>query len=170
MSESKSSKLDDVVDNISDRDIVSIDSHALYSPSQSATYAVSTINTYNSITSLNQDVSFSGNSIAVLPASAEITRDLRLIYRVDSPIQPTQATADLTRMRRWDAEPYEELNLTVTEKHCLLTAGDIVQLSSMYIWTERGIRRHLQSTARNGLGCSLESLTKYVNLTLGVMS
>tara|TARA_R110001592_G_scaffold28104_5_gene103739 strand:- start:103 stop:1638 length:1536 start_codon:yes stop_codon:yes gene_type:complete len=160
-----------VIDNITDRDIVSIDSHALYSPSQSATYSVSTINTYNSTTSLNQDVSFSGNSIAVLPASSVITRDLRLIYRVDSPIQPTQATADLTRMRRWDAEPFEELSLTVTEKHCLLTAGDIVQISSMYIY---GLREGSGDTYNQRramvLGVRWNPSKSTVNLTLGVMS
>jgi hypothetical protein len=160
-----------VVDNISDRDIVSIDSHALYSPAQSAIYSVSTINTYNSTTGLDANVSFSGNSIAVLPASTKITRDLRLVYRVDNPIQPTQATADLGRMRRWDAEPYEELNLTVTEKHCLLTAGDIIQLSSMYIY---GLREGSGDTYNQRramvLGVRWNPSQSTVNLTLGVMS
>ena len=90
-----------VKDHITDQDIISIDSHTLYSPTQSTVFSKSTIRTFNSTTGLIQDVSFSGNSIPILPTSTEISRDLRLVYRVDSPIQPTQANADLTRMRRW---------------------------------------------------------------------
>ena len=160
-----------VKDHITDQDIISIDSHQLYSPTQSTVYSKSTINTYNNTTGLNQNVSFSGNSIPILPTSTEITRDLRLVYRVDSPIQPTQANADLTRMRRWDAEPYEELYLTVTEKHCLLTAGDIVEISSMYIY---GLREGAGDTYSNRramiLAVRWNPSQSNVNLTIGVMS
>ena len=160
-----------VRDHITDRDIISIDSHTLYSPSQSSVFNSSTINTFNNTTGLNQDVTFSGISIPVLPTSGDISRDLRLVYRVDSPIQPTQANADLTRMRRWDAEPYEELNLTVTEKHCLLTAGDIIEISSMYIY---GLREGAGDTYSNRramiLGVRWNPSQSNVNLTIGVMS
>jgi len=160
-----------VRDHITDRDIISIDSHTLYSPSQSSVFSASTINTFNNTTGLNQDVTFSGNSIPVLPTSTEITRDLRLVYRVDSPIQPTQANADLTRMRRWDAEPYEELSLTVTEKHCLLKAGDIIEISSMYKY---GLREGAGDTYSNRramiLGVRWNPSQSSVNLTIGVMS
>lgn len=160
-----------VRDHITDMDIISIDSHTLYSPSQSSVFNASTINTFNNTTGLNQDVTFSGISIPVLPTDGTITRDLRLVYRVDSPIQPTQANADLTRMRRWDAEPYEELNLTVTEKHCLLTAGDIIEISSMYIY---GLREGAGNTYSNRramiLGVRWNPSQSNVNLTIGVMS
>lgn len=160
-----------VRDHITDRDIISIDSHTLYSPSQSSVFSASTINTFNNTTGLNQDVTFSGNSIPILPTSTTITRDLKLIYRVDSPIQPTQANADLTRMRRWDAEPYEELNLTVTEKHCLLTAGDIIEITSNYIY---GLREGAGDTYSNRramiLGVRWNPSQSNVNLTIGVMS
>ena len=160
-----------VRDHITDRDIISIDSHTLYSPSQSSVFNSSTINTFNNTTGLNQDVRFSGISIPILPTGVDISRDLRLVYRVDSPIQPTQANADLTRMRRWDAEPYEELNLTVTEKHCLLTAGDIVEISSMYIY---GLREGAGDTYSNRramiLGVRWNPSQSSVNLTIGVMS
>ena len=160
-----------VVDNISDRDIVSIDSHALYSPSQSTTYAKTTVLIYDNSTGTEYGISFTGRSIAVLPASPEITRDLRLIYRVDNPNQTVQALADLDRMRRWDAEPFEELSLTVTEKHCLLTAGDIVQISSMYIY---GLREGSGDTYNQRramvLGVRWNPSQSTVNLTLGIMS
>lgn len=160
-----------VVDHITDRDIISIDSHTLYSPSQSATYSKSVIRTYNSTTAQYQNVVFSGNSIPLLPAALEITRDHSLIYRVDSPVQPTKANADLTRMRRWDAEPFEELTLTVTEKHCLLTAGDIVEISSKYIY---GLREGTGYTYSNRramiLGVRWNPSQSTVNLTIGVLS
>lgn len=160
-----------VRDHITDRDIISINSHSLYAPSQSTVFSASTINTFNNTTGLNQNVTFSGNSIPILPTSSTITRDLRLVYRVDSPIQPTQADADLTRMRRWDAEPYEELNLTVTEKHCLLTAGDIVEISSIYIY---GLREGAGKTYTNRramiLAVRWNPSKSNVNLTIGVMS
>jgi len=160
-----------VIDHITDRDIVSIDSHALYSPSQSSTYSKSIVLVYNLSTGTNSSVSAIGRSIAILPASSEITRDLRLVYRVDVPDQSDQAIADLTRMRRWDSEPYEELSLTVTEKHCLLTAGDIVKISSMYIY---GLREGSGDTYNERqamvLGVRWNPSQSTVNLTLGVMS
>jgi len=160
-----------VRDHITDRDIISIDSHTLYSPSQSSVFNSSTINTFNITTGLNQNVTVSGISIPILPTDGDISRDLRLVYRVDNPIQPTQASADLTRMRRWDSEPYEELNLTVTEKHCLLTAGDIVEISSMYIY---GLREGAGDTYSNRramiLGVRWNPSQSNVNLTIGVMS
>lgn len=160
-----------VVDHITDRDIISIDSHSIYAPSQSTIYSRSVIKTYNDTTGLDQDVVSSGNSIAVLPADYEIVRDLRLVYRYNNPIQPTQASADLARMRRWDAEPYEELSITVTEKHCLLTAGDIIELSSKYIY---GLRESAGDTYSNRramiLGVRWNPSQSTVNLTLGVLS
>jgi len=160
-----------VVDHITDRDIVSIDSHSIYAPSQSTIYSRSVIKTYNNTTGLDQDVVSSGNSIAVLPADYEIVRDLRLVYRFDNPIQPTQANTDLKRMRRWDAEPYEELSITVTEKHCLLTAGDIIEISSKYIY---GLRESAGDTYSNRramiLGVRWNPSQSTVNLTLGVLS
>lgn len=160
-----------VRDHITDQDIISIDSHQMYSPSQSAVYSASVIKTYNNTTGLVQNVSFSGTSFPVLPVDSTLTRDLRLVYRVDSPIQPTQANADLTRMRRWDAEPYEELTLTVTEKHCLLTAGDIIEISSKYIY---GLREGTGDTYSHRramiLSVRWNPAQNSVNLNIGVLS
>jgi len=163
-----------VRDHITDRDIISIDNHLLYSTSQSNVFSQSTIKTFNNTTGLVENVIFSGNSVRILPTSTEITRDLRLVYRVNSPIQPTQANADLTRMRRWDAEPYEELNLTVTEKHCLLTAGDIIEISSMYIYGLREGKSGFGNTYSNRramvLGVRWNPSQSSVNLTLGIVA
>ena len=160
-----------VVDHITDRDIISIDNHSLYAPSQSVVYGTSTIRNYDTSIPGIRLTRFSGTSVKTLPADADIERDLSLIYRVDSPTQPVKANADLTRMRRWDAEPFEELSLTVTEKHCQLTAGDIVEISSMYIY---GIREGAGDTYSNRramvLSVRWNPSQRTVNLTVGVTS
>ena len=158
-----------VVDHISDIDIISIDSHELYASSQSAVYGKSTILVYNSTSGQKEKITYSGQSIATLPADLEIERDLSLVYRVDSPTQPNQANVDLPRLRRWDVEPYEQLSITVTEKHCMLTAGDIIEITSNYIY---GIRSSTGSTYSNQramvLGVRWNPTRSNVNLTLGI--
>jgi len=160
-----------VVDHITDRDIISIDNHSIYSQSQSVVYGTSTIRNYDTSISGYRLTRFSGTSVKTLPADQDIERDLSLIYRVDSPTQPVKATADLTRMRAWDAEPFEELSLTVSEKHCQLTAGDIVEISSKYIY---GIREGSGDTYSNRralvLSVRWSPSQRKVNLNLGVMS
>ena len=92
-----------------------------------------------------------------------------MIYRSDTPNQPIKAVADLNRMARWDLDPYEELSITVTEKHCLLTAGDIVEISSMYIY---GLTESAGDTYSNRrgmiLGVRWNPAQSNVNLTIGV--
>jgi len=133
-----------IVDHITDRDIISIDGHSLYSPSQSVQYSQSALTYYDA--GLGQDKTriFSGISISVLPAEAEINRDMRSIYRITN--AKVMADKDLSRLRRWDAEPFEELNITVTERHASLSAGDIVEISSQYIY---GLRESASNTYDN---------------------
>ena len=157
--------------HITDRHIISIDSHQLYSSSQSVVYGASYIRTYNTTLSQYALIAFSGTSVAMLPSEQSITRDLSEVYRIDSPAQSVQALADLKRLRRWDGEPYEELDLTVTEKHCLLTSGDIVEISSKYIY---GLREPTTDTYTNRramvLGVRWNPMQGTVNLKLGVVA
>ena len=157
--------------HLTDRDIVSIDSHQLYSISQSVVYGKSIIRTYNTSTSQYELNTSSGTSIAMLPSEESITRDLSEVYRIDSPVQSVQADADLKRLQRWDKEPYEELDITVHEKHCLLTSGDIVEISSKYIY---GLREPTTDTYSNRramvLGVRWNPMRGTVNLKLGVVS
>ena len=163
-----------VRDHITDIDIISIDSHHLYSPSQTAVFRKSVITGFDiSSNTITQSTFFQsslqGGTLPVLPSSLEITRDNRLIYRSDTPNQPVKAVTDLDRMARWDLDPYEELSLTVTEKHCLLTAGDIVEISSMYIY---GLTESAGNTYSNRRGMILavrwNPSRSNVNLTIGV--
>ena len=159
-----------VVDHITDRDIVSIDRHELYSSSQSALYEKSTIRVYD--TSIPDFVNRSNATTTVyaLPADSQIIRDLSLVYRIDSPSQKIKADLDNLRLHPWDAQPFEQLELTVTEKHCLLSAGDIIEISSNYIY---GLQSAVGSTYSNRramvLGMRWNPSQSTVNLSLGIL-
>ena len=157
-----------VVDHITDRDIVSIDNHELYASSQSAVYERSTIQIYDGGIGTRSNAS---TTVRSLPADAEILRDLALIYRIDSPKQKEKADVDNARLHPWDSKPFEQLELTVTEKHCLLCAGDIVEISSNYIY---GLQSAIGSTYSNRramiLGVRWNPSQSTVNLSLGILS
>ena len=119
--------------HIKDEDIIAIESHSIYSPSQSVVYAKSSIVTSSSGgTELTTSVDVS--NVKALPANDEITRDHKLIYRIDSPAQSGKATVDLGRLAPWDQYTYEELTLAVHERYAGLVAGDIIAITSSYIY------------------------------------
>jgi len=157
-----------IVDHITDRDIVSIDNHELYASSQSAIYERSTIQVYDSGITTRSNAS---TTVRSLPADSEILRDLALVYRIDNPNQTTKADLDNARLHPWDSKPFEQLELTVTEKHCLLCAGDIIEISSNYIY---GLQSAIGSTYSNRramvLGVRWNPSQSTVNLSLGILS
>jgi len=157
-----------VVDHITDRDIVSIDSHELYASSQSAVYERSTIQIYDGGIGTRSNAS---TTVRSLPADAEILRDLALVYRIDNPNQKIKADLDNARLHGWDSKPFEQLELTVTEKHCLLCAGDIIEISSNYIY---GLQSAIGSTYSNRramiLGVRWNPSQSTVNLSIGILS
>ena len=119
--------------HIKNNDIIAIESHAIYSPSQSVVYAKSTIVTSSAVgNEVRSSVDIS--NVQALPANDEISRDNKLIYRIDTPAQSAQAVVDLARMAPWDQYTYEELVLAVHERFAGLVAGDIVAITSGYIY------------------------------------
>ena len=44
------------------------------------------------------------------------------------------AQTDIKRLAVWDSKPYENLTISVSEKHAVLVAGDIVEISSSQIY------------------------------------
>ena len=117
---------------VSDLDIHSIDSHQFYSPNQPVYYSRSRMKYYESSTgSINQ---FSKNRTLsrYMPSARDITRDNSLIYAELN--QEEMATKDLNRLFLWDCYPYEELVITVSEKFAILCAGDVIELTSNYIY------------------------------------
>lgn len=118
---------------ITDNHIINIISHEIYSTQQSVIFGKSSITTSSSggvIATTSRNVS----NVQALPANDEITRDNRLIYRIDAPAQSAKATIDIGRMSNWDLNTFETLTLAVQEKFAGLVAGDIVMISSNYIY------------------------------------
>lgn len=122
-----------IADHIRDRDIIQIESHSIYSASQSVVYGKSSIITSNSAGTKSTQ-SLSVTNVRALPANNEIERDNRFIYRIDAPVQSSKAVKDLGRMSAWDLYTYEELSLAVSERFAGLVAGDIVAITSSMIY------------------------------------
>jgi len=159
-----------VVDHITDRDIVSIDNHELYASSQSAVYERSTIRVYDTTAGDFDNRTRASTIVYSLPADGEIQRDLSLIYRINNPDQKTKADLDNVRLHAWDSLPFEQLDLTVTEKHCLLCAGDIVEITSNYIYGLQSANGQNYSNRRAMvLGVRWNPSQSSVNLSLGIL-
>jgi len=159
-----------VVDHITDRDIVSIDNHELYASSQSAVYERSTIRVYDTVAGDFDNRTRASTIVYSLPADGEIQRDLSLVYRINNPDQKTKADLDNVRLHPWDSLPYEQLDLTVTEKHCLLCAGDIVEITSNYIYGLQSANGQNYSNRRAMvLGVRWNPSQSSVNLSLGIL-
>lgn len=158
-----------VVDHITDRDIIAILEHSLYSPSQSSIYGSSRLRYYNPSTGQFVTRVSSGGSIQSIPAEERIERDASRIYRPSVSVNASEK--DLSRLQSWDKRPYEELTLEVTEKHAVLCSGDIVEISSNYIY---GIRENTASFYSHRramvLAVRWSPSRSRVTLSLGVMS
>jgi len=115
---------------ITDLDIYSIDSHQYYSPSQSVYYSASRIRYYNGTTvTIKTKQRQSGG---FFPSASAYIRDHSLIYAKTN--QGAMAQKDLERLYIWDGVPFEELVISVTEKFATLCAGDVIELTSNYIY------------------------------------
>lgn len=117
---------------LSDLDIYSIDSHQFYSPNQPVYYYRSTIEYYESSTQTIEKESQNRTLSRYMPSAREIVRDNSLIYGELN--QEEMATKDVSRLYLWDSYPYEELVITVSEKYAILCAGDVIELTSNYIY------------------------------------
>lgn len=117
--------------SIFDKDIIQVESHHLFSPSQSVSYMESVITYYKALTnqSLNLKKIILGR-VTDLPKDTNIIRDNRFIYKLETPDQNVLASKDLDRMAIWDLQTYEELVITVREFYAILVAGDIVEITS----------------------------------------
>ena len=117
--------------SIFDKDIIQVESHHLFSPSQSVSFMESVV-TYHKVStneSKNLGIKISGR-VTDLPKDTNITRDNRFIYKLETPNQDDLALKDLNRMAIWDIQSYEELVITVREFYAILVAGDIVEITS----------------------------------------
>jgi hypothetical protein len=121
---------------IRDSDIVSIDSHVMQDPSLSAVYGSS---------KLIYTVSGTGTaptqtSVPTLPAQGQVSRDMGAIYD-PSGNEAAMAFGDIKRLQIWDFYHWSKLTLRVRLSFAVLVAGDVVRISSSYLYdlsTEAG--------------------------------
>ena len=118
--------------------------------------------------------SYDGNMVRSLPAQKLIERDGSSLYLHDqsgSDNRASMSTMDLKRLRGWDLYNGEKIVVKVQLRFCYLVAGDIVELSSIYLssaFDPRGQyfrRRRLMVAA-----CDFNLGTQSCTLTLVMIS
>ena len=125
---------------ITDSDIVQIGDHKWFSPDVNQVYSHSEITITNDWTSGARSVrgessAINSSTVKSLPATPTNDREAGLIYRQGSPYVPgDMADADLDRLKGWDGYSHETLTLETKIRFCTLCAGDIVEISSDYIY------------------------------------
>jgi len=122
-----------VAAHIRDRNIIEIESHSIFSESQSVVYGKSTIITSSAVGN-EVKTSINVTNTQALPANDEYSRNNKYIYRIDNPAQSSKASVDLGRMANWDLYTWEEVVLAVQEQFAGLVAGDIVAITSDFLY------------------------------------
>jgi len=118
-----------IVATIRDRDIVEIESHVMHDPSLSAVYAS---------TKLIYDVAGNAESstqsaVPTLPSQGQVSRDMGAIYDAGGD-EEKMAEGDIKRLKIWDLYHWSRLTLRVSLKYAVLVAGDVVRISSDYLY------------------------------------
>ena len=151
---------------ISDRDIIEILSHEIYSQNQSVVYVKHTYTYRTASGSGSKSVTY--NNPDALPNAEEIIRDVTAVTERSSDTG-TMVNSALQRLKPYDFRTYEELVLQVTEQAAILAAGDIVMITSDLIY---GYSENQGKTyrARKGMvtGLIWRPRTRSVILTIAV--
>lgn len=118
-----------IVSTIRDSDIIEIEGHIMHDPSLSAVYGS---------TKLIYDVAGNGetttlSSVSTLPSQGQVSRDMGSIYD-PSGDEEKMAEGDIKRLKIWDLYHWSRLILRVSLRHAILVAGDVVRISSDYLY------------------------------------
>ena len=125
---------------ISDSDIISISGHEWYSSDVNQSYSTSKMIVSpdwlsGSYTTTGQNSAVDSSKIKGLPATPIHQFDNSNTYRQTAPYVPADmASADLQRMKSWDGYSHESLVLRVKLKYSTLCAGDIIEMTSAFIY------------------------------------
>ena len=125
-----------IVTTIRDSHIISIESFEMFDPSLRAVFAKTSL-IYNVSGST---VSTTQTAVPSLPSQGVISRDMGAIYDADGS-QQNMGTGDLRRMKIWDLYHWSRLTLRLGLPFSVLVAGDVVRISSRYLFdlsTEAG--------------------------------
>ncbi len=159
---------------IYDRHIIQIMSHDFYNPDISNIYRTTRI-VYNKAGSGKYSGGvYDGDRVDTLPALATIQRDNSPYYLYDRggvDKREEMALGDLRRMRRWDLYISEKLVIRVSLSLSGLVAGDVVALTSRYIF---GLLESSGQTYRNKramvTACDFDFDSQTCVLTLAIPS
>lgn len=125
------------VAQINDQHILEILSHEFFNPDITNIYRTTRI-VYNQAGSGKYSGGvYDGDRVDTLPALATVQRDNNLYYLHDRggvDNSDTMALGDLRRMRRWDLYISEKVVLRVSLRFAGLVAGDIIEISSRYLY------------------------------------
>ena len=80
----------------------------------------------------NAETSTQG-AVPTLPAQGQVSRDMGAIYDAGGD-EEKMAEGDLKRLKIWDLYHWSRLTLRVSLKHAVLVAGDVVRISSAYLY------------------------------------
>lgn len=151
---------------ITDRDIIEILNHDIYSLNQQVVYAKHTYEYRNASAGVihPQDQA----TTETLPVGLNITRDVSSIVERTSSAAVIVGDA-LRRTKQFDFNTYEELTLQVTERAAILCAGDIIMVTSSLIY---GFSEAIGKTYRGRkamvMGTIWRPKARHVILTLAV--
>ena len=130
-----------IATSLYDYDIISISKHDWYSGDVNQVYSsLRTVNTKDwasgAYSSASSATTITVNEVQALPAGATKEIDLSLIYRNGPPTyNPSDmASSDRTRMKGWDGYIHEKLVLRTKLKYAVLCAGDIIEVTSAFIY------------------------------------
>ncbi len=116
---------------ITDEHIIEILSHQIYSSNQQTVYFKQSYAFRNASTSIS--IETTQNASLTIPASSEIRRDYSNILARDANAN-TAANSTASRMVNFDFYTFEEIELLVTERSATLVAGDVIMLTSSFIY------------------------------------
>lgn len=151
---------------ITDRDIIEILNHDIYSLNQQVVYAKHTYEYRNASAGVihPQDQA----TTETLPVGLNITRDVSSIVERTSSAAVIVGDA-LRRTKQFDFNTYEELTLQVSERAAILCAGDIIMVTSSLIYGfSEAIGKTYQGRKAMVMGTIWRPKARHVILTIAV--
>lgn len=164
-----------VIDTIMDYDIIAIRSHEMYSGQQPANYVISTHQYFSSTPIVEPYIEKSslgaiGGKTQALPAQREIKRSAVFTY---SPAvnRSDCADGDQNRMKNWDHWTWEKLTLVTVMRKSHLVAGDIVEITSRYLYgIQEGAGQNYNSKRAMVVGSSFDFATRQCIIELALIT
>ena len=164
-----------VIDHIYDYDIISIRSHEIYAQAQQNTYVISTQQYFGSSpivlpyleTSSLGDI---GGKTLSLPSIREIYRSGVFTYS-PAVTRSDCALGDRQRMANWDHWTWEKLTIVTVLRKSHLVAGDIVEITSGYLYgLQEGIGQTFNAKRAMVIGSSFDLARRECIIELAIIS